>query len=108
MDAFGYDTGDFIPCECCGKKAVDINHINARGMGGNPSGDKDHIENLMAVCRDCHITYGDKKEHKEMLKRQHRIKLVSAGYYCSCNVGMGRSDEDIDNNKYLLPKTFTP
>ena len=46
---FGYSPGEFIPCEICGSKAVDINHIDARGMGGNPAGDKDVLENLMAV-----------------------------------------------------------
>lgn len=71
MDYFGFDTGDFIPCEICGKTAQDINHIDARGMGGNPNGDKDVIENLQAVCRPCHVNIGDKSELKEKLKYDH-------------------------------------
>ena len=73
MDYFGYTEADFIPCEIpsCGARAVDINHINARGMGGNPSGDKDDIRNLMAVCREHHLRYGDVREFKEWLKEVH-------------------------------------
>lgn len=40
MKFFGYDVSDFIPCELCGAKAVDIHHVEARGMGS--SNDKDH------------------------------------------------------------------
>lgn len=73
LDYFGYSPFDFIMCEIpgCGKKAVDICHIDARGMGGNPNKDKDVIENLMAKCREHHIEYGDKKQHKEWLKEIH-------------------------------------
>ena len=71
FDHFNYSAGDFIPCEVCGSKAVDIHHIDARGMGGNPTGNKDVIENLMAVCRYCHIEYGDKIQHKDYLKQVH-------------------------------------
>ena len=69
MDYFGYGEEDFIPCETCGKKAVDINHIECRGMGGSKM--KDYIENLMAACRECHNKYGDKKQYIEYLKRTH-------------------------------------
>lgn len=74
---FGYSPGEFIPCELCGNQAVDINHIDARGMGGNPLKDKDCIENLMAVCRTCHLEYGDKKEHKEYLKSIHLKRMMN-------------------------------
>jgi hypothetical protein len=69
-EAFGYHPTDFVPCEICGVKAVDVHHIDARGMGG--SKEKDTKENLMAVCREDHIKYGDKKQHKEWLKRVHK------------------------------------
>lgn len=71
FDYFGFTKADFIACEICGNQAVDIHHIEARGMGGNPSGSKDVIENLQAVCRKCHIDYGDKSEFKEKLKECH-------------------------------------
>ena len=71
---FGYDISDFIPCEVCGKTAVDIHHIEARGIGG--SKDADNIENLMALCREDHLKYGDKKQYKEFLKDKHAEKLI--------------------------------
>ena len=74
LDYFGYTVADFIPCEICNSKAVDIHHIECRGMGG--SKEKDKIENLQAVCRECHIKYGDKKEYKEMLTSLHKLKMI--------------------------------
>lgn len=69
LDYFGYDTGDFIGCEICGKKAIDINHIKARGMGGSKL--HDNIENLMAMCRECHVEYGDRQQFRDVLYKVH-------------------------------------
>jgi hypothetical protein len=73
LDYFGYDQSSWIPCEMCGQTAVDINHIDAKGMGGSKL--KDNIENLMAMCRKCHMDLGDKKEHKVMMKVVHQVKM---------------------------------
>lgn len=75
LEYFGYQYGDFVPCEVCGKEAVDIHHIDARGMGG--SKEKDVIGNLQALCRNCHMAYGDIKEHKEYLKNIHKQKILN-------------------------------
>lgn len=72
LNHFGYDVSDFIACEVCGTKAVDIHHIDCRGMGGT---EKDNIENLMALCRNCHIMYGDKKQYTSYLKDIHLLKI---------------------------------
>jgi len=77
MDYFGYDISDFIPCEVCGAKSIDIHHVEARSMGGSKN--KDFIENLMAVCRSCHIDKGDKKQHKDMLKETHKKFMEDYG-----------------------------
>lgn len=69
LDYFGYDTSDFICCEMCNAKAVDINHIQCRGAGGTKK--KDVIENLMAMCRKCHLELADRKQYKELLKSVH-------------------------------------
>ena len=69
MTFFKYDVSDFIPCEVCGTMATDIHHIQARRMGGTK--EKDDIHNLMALCRKCHIDYGDKKKFMEFLKDKH-------------------------------------
>lgn len=73
LEHFDYDTDEFIPCEVCGSKAVDIHHIKARGMGG--SDDKDTIENLMALCRMCHLVMGDNKNYMQTLIDKHKIKM---------------------------------
>jgi len=70
---FGYILDEFIPCEVCGARAVDLHHIFRRGMGGSKSADT--IENIMALCRKCHIEYGDKKQYMEFLKEKHKEKL---------------------------------
>jgi hypothetical protein len=70
FEAFGFDTSDFIHCEVCQAKATDIHHIKARGMGG--SNTRDTKENLMALCRICHIKYGDKKQYYDYLIQVHK------------------------------------
>lgn len=54
LDYFGFDTGDFIPCEISGRPAVDISHNIPRGMGGRPKNDMDTPDNLMALARLWH------------------------------------------------------
>jgi 5-methylcytosine-specific restriction endonuclease McrA len=73
LSYFNFDTTDFIPCEVCNSQAVDIHHIKARGMGG--SKDADNISNLMALCRNCHLEYGDKKQHLDFLIKIHADKV---------------------------------
>lgn len=73
LDHFDYGVEDFIPCEICGSRAVDIHHIDCRGMGGSKT--KDTIENLMALCRKCHMEYGDIKDLVDQLKEIHNAHL---------------------------------
>jgi hypothetical protein len=75
LSHFKYDECDFIPCEVCHSKAVDIHHIINRGMGATEQ--LNIIENLMALCRKCHIEFGDKKQHLEYLQRIHLNKLYN-------------------------------
>jgi len=74
LDAFGYTDTDFIPCEICQQKAVDIHHIKRRGMGGSNS--KDEPENLIALCREDHVEYGDKKKWMQMLIETHERFMI--------------------------------
>lgn len=71
INYFGFTIADFIGCEVCGNKATEIHHIDCRGMGGDPQLKKDVIENLMAMCRECHNYYGDKKEFMDKLIQAH-------------------------------------
>jgi hypothetical protein len=70
LEHFGIDEENpFIPCEICSQRAIDIHHIRARGMGGSKK--KDDITNLMALCRTCHIQYGDIQELVDTLQDLH-------------------------------------
>jgi hypothetical protein len=77
MKYFGYHLSDWMPCEICGCQAVDLHHIEARGMGG--SNERDTIDNLMALCRGHHLHYGDKKQHKQMLIEVHNKFMQENG-----------------------------
>lgn len=55
--------------EISGDPADDLHHIERRGMGGSKT--KDNIENLIALTREEHEQYGDKKQHIEYLKQVH-------------------------------------
>jgi hypothetical protein len=71
LEYFGFKEGDFVPSEISGKPATDIHHIDARGMGGDPQGKKDVIENLMALTREEHEMYGDKVQYVDWLRKIH-------------------------------------
>jgi len=73
MKHFDYVLDDFIACEVCGARANDIHHIENRGSGG--AKDKDRIENLMAVCRPCHVMHGDVPSKVDWLKDIHEQRM---------------------------------
>lgn len=75
LQEMGYDKSDFMPCEITGLRAVDIHHIDCKGMGG--SKDKDYIENLMAATREVHLIYGDKKQYMEWLVTVHLTFMMT-------------------------------
>lgn len=68
FDYFSFDLCDFIPCEICGAQSNDIHHIHARSQRKDLEND---IINIMAVCRMCHVEYGDKKQFIEHLQTIH-------------------------------------
>ncbi len=78
MKFFDYCQDDFIKCEMpdCFSRAVDIHHIQARGMGGS-SIDKNNIENLCALCRTCHEKAGASKVFNESVKEVHLENIKS-------------------------------
>jgi hypothetical protein len=77
--ALGYDLTDFVASEISGAKAVDIHHIDCKGMGGDPTNSKNRIENLQAVTREEHIHFGDKTEHMAFLYEKHYEFLEANG-----------------------------
>ena len=72
--AMGINPVEFVSCEVCGRRAVDIHHIEPRGMGGSKT--LDVIENLMALCRECHheADFGVELS-KDFLKAVHLKKI---------------------------------
>ena len=78
FDSFRIDPTEVVLCEMCASVAVDIHHINARGSGGDPQKKKDRIENLQAVCRECHQSLGDQKIFKHALFTTHKKVMQQA------------------------------
>jgi 5-methylcytosine-specific restriction endonuclease McrA len=78
LKGMGYSTTEWIGCEVCGGTAVDIHHIESRGMGGSKIADT--IENLMALCRNCHheADFGTnlKKDYLYEVHNHHLSKRV--------------------------------
>lgn len=63
--------------ELGGGLGVDIHHIERKGAGGSKT--LDRIENLMALTREQHKKYGDKKQYKSFLYIQHEKFLQRKG-----------------------------
>lgn len=95
MKFFDLVQDEFVPCERCiikqhkpFRRAVDVHHADPRGMGGDQTGEKDCIENLGMLCRECHdIVEADPEENdflKEWLvmldERKECVRLIMNGY----------------------------
>ncbi|QDP49407.1 MAG: hypothetical protein Tp164SUR323001_29 [Prokaryotic dsDNA virus sp.] len=78
MTFFYLDESDFIGCEMCGSEATDIHHILRRGIGGSKC--KDYIENLSALCRDCHNMAETNKEFNVYVRIRH-LELINKYLY---------------------------
>ena len=74
MDFHDYVLDDVILCEHCSKVAVDIHHIDARGLGGDLRGHRNQIENLIALCRSCHIKAETNKDFNNQLREYNKQK----------------------------------
>ena len=58
MTFFNISPDETVLCEVCNAVAVDIHHIIFRSQGG-----KNNIDNLIALCRNCHdISHGKVKD----------------------------------------------
>jgi 5-methylcytosine-specific restriction endonuclease McrA len=69
-DYFGYDISDWIGCERCPKTATEIHHIIFKSQGG-----KDVIENLMAICYDCHQIVHNNRDNDPTYSREFLTKI---------------------------------
>ena len=67
---YGFAECDCVICQVCGKVANDIHHIDPKGMGGKAG--KDRIDNLIALCRNCHID-----AHKNILSKKELCGIIN-------------------------------
>lgn len=75
FQAFNLSEGDFIRCENCSQKAVDIHHIEHRSKFGKKTKHlQDLITNLIALCRPCHDE-AHRINNKEQLTKKHLYNL---------------------------------
>jgi len=80
FEYFGYMPGDFIACECCNAPAVDLHHVIYRSHFGKKEQEKcDSVENIIALCRDCHNKAHDEIFSKENLQEIHNKNLKNGG-----------------------------
>tara|TARA_R110001592_G_scaffold115916_1_gene316612 strand:+ start:200 stop:514 length:315 start_codon:yes stop_codon:yes gene_type:complete len=80
MQFFDYGETDFVMCEFCQQdRAVDIHHLDSRGMGGSKN--KDYIENLMGLCRDCHIKAESDSSFNMFCRIKHLELVCQQVYY---------------------------
>lgn len=69
LESISLSIADFIPCEVCGAKSVDVHHIIPRSKFGKKRKDEqDAPANLIALCRGCHNQAHDNVLTKEFLK----------------------------------------
>ena len=80
FDFFGYDESDTIYCEMCNAVAVDIHHLEKRNKTKN-----DFIENLIGVCRDCHIK-AESDSSFNMYCRIRHLELVCTQIYALIDI----------------------
>jgi len=71
---FSYSEGDFIPCEVCGAKCVEVHHLEPKSIA---KAKENLIDNLIGVCRDCHNQCHSSRQFNEDAKLIHRKKLLS-------------------------------
>lgn len=74
---FGIGEQDVILCTNCTAVANDLHHVFIKGMGGRKTYehngktlDINGVENIISLCRDCHI-----KAHSGILLREYLYKL---------------------------------
>ena len=76
LDYYGYCQDDSVVCDWCGVRlAVDIHHIIPRSKFGKKTKHlQDSIENLIALCRQCHDEAHAEKISKQELKQRNDTK----------------------------------
>jgi len=71
---FGYDESDFIPCEVCQQKEVDIYPLNTKNIAKSKI---NLIDNLIALCRECHVRCDSDRAYNDQARLIHRKNLLA-------------------------------
>jgi len=70
---FSLDPSSWIGCEVCNSTAVDLHHLEPRSIAKNKL---NLIDNIVALCRDCHTKAEHDKVFNNEVKLIHRKKLL--------------------------------
>ena len=98
IDFFDYKIPSDVTSEISGQRAVDVHHIEARGMGGSKS--KDNILNLIGLTRDEHNKAESGEHSKDFLRIIHYRFILN-----NAQDAYKLSDEDlIKLNRFLMNK----
>tara|TARA_R100001594_G_scaffold7766_1_gene20731 strand:- start:328 stop:639 length:312 start_codon:yes stop_codon:yes gene_type:complete len=90
MKFFGYEEGDYIPCEMCNAAAVDIHHLERRTRNKVTN---DYIENIVGLCRSCHINAENDKSFNMYTRIKH-LENVCVQVYALINI-----NKKLDENR---------
>lgn len=83
---WGYADQDTPMCWSCYREfAVDLHHIEARKMGGSPKNLRNTPENMIPLCRPCHLKAEYSKSFNRDLKAILRNKIDEKLYEESDN-----------------------
>lgn len=78
-------------CEITGRvgtTGMDIHHLSARGMGGNPNGNKDKIDNLMCCDRTWHTFVEMNPKYGWWYKLVHLAVLIYKKPYSDLDISI--------------------
>tara|TARA_R100000781_G_scaffold37026_2_gene26228 strand:+ start:1701 stop:2039 length:339 start_codon:yes stop_codon:yes gene_type:complete len=95
LDFFGYDISDTIYCEMCNSVAQDIHHLERRTRNKVTN---DYIENLVSLCRDCHINAESDKSFNMYTRIKH-LENVCAQVYALIHINKKLDEHRKNRNK---------
>tara|TARA_R100000329_G_scaffold82224_1_gene70048 strand:+ start:135 stop:473 length:339 start_codon:yes stop_codon:yes gene_type:complete len=95
LDFFGYKQGEYIPCEMCNAPAVDIHHLERRTRNKVTN---DYIENLVGLCRHCHLNAENDKSFNMYTRIKH-LENVCTQVYALIHINKKLDENRKNRNK---------
>lgn len=77
MDYFDLSHDEYVPCEICGARGIQVHHISYRSHHGKKTlKEQENITNLMMVCYKCHKDIHDHNKYRRIdLQEIHDVFL---------------------------------